>query len=66
MFCSSPTAAHSSASTQRSPFSASTATQPLRVPVPSSHLDVSGSLESGHANARDEEAGNQRESKPEG
>ena len=53
---------------QRSPFSAGIATQPLRVPIPSSHLDGSGSrfpLESGHANARDEEAG-EREARPEG
>ena len=37
--------------------------------MPSSHLDVSGSrfpLESGHANARDDEAGDQREARPDG
>ncbi len=55
-------------STQRLPFSASTATQPLRVPVPSSHPDVSRSrlqLESGHASTRDEDAEDQREAKSE-
>ena len=55
-------------STQRSPFSAGIASQPSRVAVPSSHPhpDVSGlhfQPESGHANARDEDA---KEAKPEG
>lgn len=58
-------------STQRSPFSAGIATQPLRAAVPSSHphLDVSGfhfQPESGHSNARDENAKDKREPKPEG
>jgi hypothetical protein len=58
-------------STQRSPFSASIATQSLRAPNPSSHLhpDVSGfhfKPESGHANARDEDTRDKREAKPEG
>ena len=59
-------------STQRSPFSASTATtQPLRAAVPSSHphSDASGlhfQPECGHANARDEDAKDRREAMPEG
>jgi hypothetical protein len=58
-------------STQRSPFSAGIATQPLRAAVPSSHPhpDVSGlhfQPESSHANAQDEDAKDKREPKPEG
>ena len=55
-------------STQRSPFSAGIAIQPLRAAFPSSrpHPDVSGfHPEIGHANARDEDAKDQREAKPE-
>ena len=53
-------------STQRSPFSAGTATQPLRAFVPSSHPhpDVSGVHF--QANARDEDAKDKREAKPDG
>ncbi len=71
IFFSSPTATQFLISTQRSPFSSGTAAQPLRAPVPSSHPhpDVSGSRfqpERGHANARDEDAKDKREAKPEG
>lgn len=53
-------------STQRSPFSAGIATQPLRAAVPSSdsHPDVSGFHF--QANAHDEDAKDKREAKPEG
>lgn len=55
-------------STKRSPFSV-TATQPLRIPMPSSHADVSGPRlqpVSGRASARDEESGGQHEAQQEG
>ena len=58
----------SPSSTKRSPFSV-TATQPLRIPMPSSHADVSGPRlqpVSGHASARDEESGGPHEAKQEG
>ncbi|KAI0005053.1 hypothetical protein BJV74DRAFT_806649 [Russula compacta] len=48
---------------KRSPFPASTATEPLRIPLPSSHADVSGYP--GHTGARDESE-DQHETKPEG
>ena len=56
---------HSFSSAKRSPFSAATATQPLRITVPSSHADVSSRLQP-HASARDEESGDQHETMPEG
>ncbi|KAI9513357.1 hypothetical protein F5148DRAFT_1279066 [Russula earlei] len=48
--------------TKRLPFNAGAATQALRAPVPSGHADLHP--ENGHANARDEESGDQREAKP--
>ena len=66
---SNPTATHFITSTQRSPFSAGTATQSIRAAIPSSHphSDVSGFQlqpeSSRHANIRDEDA---KEAKPAG
>jgi hypothetical protein len=67
---SNPTVTHFFTSTQRSPFSASTSTQPLRAAVPSSHPHSDAGFhlepESGHDNAHDEDAKDKREAKPEG
>jgi hypothetical protein len=53
-------------STQRSPFSAGITTQPIRATVPTSHPHPDVSPESGHPYARDEDAKDKREAKPEG
>ncbi|KAH9965892.1 hypothetical protein BC827DRAFT_1153339 [Russula dissimulans] len=51
--------------TIRSPFAAGTATQALRIPLAPTHADVSPRPQpaNGHANARDEESGDQHEAK---
>jgi hypothetical protein len=58
-------------STNRLPFSIRTASQPLRVPVPSSHADISGSRlrppprQTAHDNAYSKESVDLHEARPE-